>query len=64
MLLEIKTKESVEYIEVDRVEVKVEQAGGAKDTVYYEKNGINSNVLKEECEVALLFNDGGFRIRF
>ena len=51
MLLEIKTKESLEYIEVDRAEV-------AKDTVYYEKNGINSNVSKEECVYVILHRIG------
>lgn len=51
MLLEIKTKESVEYIEVDRVEV-------TKDTVYYDKNGINSNVSKNECDYVILHRIG------
>ena len=47
MLLEIKTKESTEYIEVDRVE-------DTTDKVYYDRNGINSNVIKNECELTAL----------
>ena len=47
MLIEIKTKESTEYIEVDRVE-------DAKDTVYYDRNGINNSISKDDCEQIVL----------
>ena len=51
MLLEIKTKESTEYIEVDRVE-------DTEDKIYYDNHKVNSNVVKEDCEfVALYRND-------
>ena len=47
MVLEIKTKKSTVYIEVDTVE-------NEKDTVYYSKNGIYGSELKNECEQILL----------
>lgn len=51
MLLEIKTKNSTEYIEVDRVE-------DTEDKVYYDRDKINSSVVKEDCEfIALYRND-------
>lgn len=58
MLLEIKTKESTEYIEVDRVE-------DTDDKVYYDRNKIYSSVDKEECEfIELHRNDGWCKILY
>lgn len=51
MLLEIKTKDSTEYIEVDRVE-------DTEDKVYYDNYKIDSDIVKEDCEfIALHRND-------
>lgn len=51
MLLEIKTKDSTEYIEVDRVE-------DTKDEVYYDNYKIDNYIVKEDCEfIALHRND-------
>ena len=58
MLLEIKTKESTEYIEVDRVE-------DTEDKIYYDTHKVNSNVVKEDCEfVALYRNDGHCKVLY
>lgn len=53
MLLEIKTKESTEYIEADRVE-------DTDDKVYYDRNGINVCVVKNECEAIIIYRHNGF----